>query len=186
VSMQSSFADLSRQQADVAIRFGDKPRQGDVVAKHIARVGVGFYGSKSYFRKHGRPASLDELSSHAIVRGDPNMAGLVMERVIDRVITSGQVAFRSDSMLARLHAIRNGIGVGFLSYFAAETERSLERIDLTTPDLSADLWMLIHVDVRRNARVRAFVDFAYDALVAQRHRFTSTARRSGQLNNKAK
>jgi DNA-binding transcriptional LysR family regulator len=171
VGVGSDFADLARRQADVAIRFGRKPVLGDLVVKHVSRVDVGLSGSRAYFRANGRPTCIEDLRHHAIVRGDEQMAGLPMERIIDRHADPARTAYRSDSMLARASAIRDGIGIGILGCFSGEAERGLERIDLAFPEAAADLWMVVHVDLRRNARVRAFVDFAYDALVALRPRF---------------
>ena len=69
VEMRSGFADLARQQADVAIRISTRPPGGDPIAKHIA-TGGRFYGSRAYFTEHGRPARVEALRDHAIVRGD--------------------------------------------------------------------------------------------------------------------
>jgi DNA-binding transcriptional LysR family regulator len=169
----SNFADLTRRQADVAIRFGRKPSLGDLVVKHVSRVDVGLYASRKYLRTHGHPERLEDLRHHAIVRGDDQFAGLPMESIVERHGDPRRIAFRSNSMLARLTAIRDGIGVGILGCFTGERERSLERIDMRFPDASSDLWMVVHVDLRRNARVRAFVDFVHEALVALRWLFES-------------
>jgi DNA-binding transcriptional LysR family regulator len=175
VGVGSGFADLARRQADVAIRFGRKPALGDLVVKHVSRVDVGLYGSRAYLRAHGRPMCVEDLRHHAIVRGDEQMAGLPMERIIDRYADPARIAFRSDSMLARACAVRDGLGIGLLGCFTGETERKLERIRLAFPEAASDLWMVIHVDLRRNARVRAFVDFVHEALVALRPRFEAPA-----------
>jgi DNA-binding transcriptional LysR family regulator len=171
MSIGSDFADLARGQADVAIRFGRKPALGDLVVKHVSRVDVGLYGSRGYFRAHGRPEKLEDLRHHLVVRGNEHVAGLPMERIIDRHTDSNRIAFRSNSMLARLIAIREGLGLGILGCFTGERERTLERLDMRFPEATSDLWMVVHVDLRRNARVRAFVDFVHHALVALRPSF---------------
>jgi DNA-binding transcriptional LysR family regulator len=171
VRVGSDFADLARQQADVAIRFGAKPSLGDLVVKHVSRVDVGLYGSRRYFRAHGRPETIEDLRHHGIVRGDVQVAGLPMERFMDRQGDPTRIALRSNSLLARLTAIRDGIGIGLIGCFMGERERTLERLDFRFPEAASDLWMVVHVDLRRNARVRAFVDFVHEALVALRPSF---------------
>ena len=74
-------------------------------------------------------------------------------------------------MLARMTAIRDGIGIGYAAAFLADRDPALERLGEPFPSFAGQLWLLVHVDLRRNARVRAFVDFVYDALLAQRSRF---------------
>jgi DNA-binding transcriptional LysR family regulator len=175
VGLGRDFADLARRQADVAIRFGRKPVQEDLIVKHISRVDVGLYGSRAYFRAHGRPKRIQDLRHHFVVRGDEQMGGLPMERIVSRYGDPNRVAYRSNSLLARAYALRNGLGVGLLGCFAGERDRVLHRIDLTFPEAASDLWMVVHVDLKRNARVRAFVDFVYDALVALRPLFEAPA-----------
>jgi DNA-binding transcriptional LysR family regulator len=170
----SSFSDLARRQADVAIRFGGKPALGDLIVKHVSRVDVGLYGSRSYFRTHDRPTSLPDLRHHAIVCGGDQMRGLPMERIMDRYADPTRIAYRSDSMLARACAVRDGLGIGFLARFVGEKDRMLERLDLAFPELASDLWMVVHTDLRRNARVRAFVDFAEEALAAYQPLFEAS------------
>ena len=172
VAIRSEFASLTRGQADVAIRIGQKPSEPDVIAKPITRLDVSLYASRSYLRKHGRPRSIAELAGHALVVGDARMAGIPMEKVLLPAIGEHNTAYRSNSMLARMVAIRDGIGVGFLGEFAARRERTLERLDIDTAPFGTHLWMAVHADLRRNARVRAFVDFAYERLVAQGDAFT--------------
>ncbi len=70
-----------------------------------------------------------------------------------------KVVLRSSSMLSRLAAVREGMGIGYLGSFVAERDKGLERLDFGTLPSVASVWLLVHVDMRTNARVRAFVDF---------------------------
>lgn len=162
------FADLMRQQADVALRLGMKPRDPDVVVKSVARIGVALYGSRAYLRKHGRPAALSDLAAHALVMGDERMAAVDMERLVMRYADPDRIAFRSNSMLARAAAIRDGVGIGFVPLFVARRERGLVPLALGEARLGGDLWLVVHADLKRNARVRAFVDHVLQAFRALR------------------
>lgn len=184
VDVRASYADLARREADVAIRFGTKPPEGDVVAKHVARAALALYASRAYLRKHPAPRRLDDLREHAIVRGDVSMAAMSIEQLMDRYADPAKVAIRSESFYARFAAIRDGVGVGFLGCFMGDRERSLRRLPIALPDMPASLTMLVHVDMKRNARVRAFVEHVHGALVAQRAMFEGVRepqpRRSGR------
>jgi len=175
LDIQAEFSDLGRRQADVAIRFGAAPQHDDVIVKHVTRVDVALYGSKSYLEKHGTPSSLPDLRDHALVRATTRFSRLAIEQIMDRYSDASSVALRSNSMLVRHAAIREGIGIGWLGHFMGEHEPELSRLDLKLPSVSSDLWMLVHVDLRTNARVRAFVDFVHAAFVARRARFASAA-----------
>jgi DNA-binding transcriptional LysR family regulator len=171
VDMRSAFADLARQQADVAIRISTRAPEGDLIAKHVAKLGLAFYGSRAYFAKHGRPARVEDLRDHAIVRGDASMPTMPGERTLDGHSSAERIAFRSQSFIARLAAVRDGVGIGVLGYFMGEQEKSLVRLPFPVSDSNVNVWLLIHVDLRQNARVRAFAEHAYAALVGQRPLF---------------
>jgi DNA-binding transcriptional LysR family regulator len=175
VEISSGFTDLVRRRADVALRLGRKPTLADLVVKHVSRVDVALYGSRAYLRARGRLECLEDLRHHAVVRGADQMHGLAMERIVDRHADPARIAYRSDSMLARASAIRDGLGVGFLGCFVGEKERTMRRVALAFPEASSNLWMVVHADLRRNARVRAFVDFVYEKLTALRPLFEAPA-----------
>ena len=45
------------------------------------------------------------------------------------------------------------------------------RLPFAVSDPNDNVWLLVHVDLRQNARVRAFSEHTYAALVAQRPLF---------------
>jgi DNA-binding transcriptional LysR family regulator len=165
----NDHTNLARREADVAIRLGARPRDPDVVARHVCRLGLVVYGSRAYVRAHGRLRRLEDLPRHRVVLGDDTWNGNPIEEHVRRLAAGATVTFRSNSMLARLAAVRDGLGIGMLPCFSADRERSLVRLaTVVRPEAPADLWLVTHVDLRRSARVRAFADFAYDALLAAR------------------
>ena len=162
--------DFARHQADVALPFGAKPLDRDLVAKPISRVGIALYASRSYLKERGRPTCLEDLREHNIVRGDVQVSGFVIEKAFDRYAEPSRLAFRNNSFLARLAAIRDGMGIGWLGCYMGEREKSLERLPFRFADATRQLWLLVHHDLR-SARVRSFVQHVHAALVAQRPSF---------------
>ena len=164
LDIASTFADLARRQADVAIRLGGRHPGADVIEKKVAPVGVALYAHRRYLSAHGRPARLEDLAGHAIVRGDEQVRGFLMEELMDRHGDPAKIAFRSNSFLARLAAIRDGMGIGFLGCFMGDREPGLERLPFRFPDAGSWLRMLVHADLRRNARVRTKMNGACPAI----------------------
>jgi DNA-binding transcriptional LysR family regulator len=175
VDMRHAFADLARQQADVAVRVSARATQGDVLAKHVARLAHAFYASRAYLARHGRPARVEDLRDHAIVRADADPRPMPGEQTLDGYCSAERVAFRSDSFIARLAAVRDGLGIGVLGCFMGDREPSLVRLPFAVSDPTLNVWLLIHVDLRQNARVRAFSEHTHAALVAQRPLFEGDA-----------
>ncbi len=175
VSVDSGPADLAQRHADVAIRLGSRPRDGDLIARRICTVAIAMYAGARYIEHHGRPRGPSAWSDHAIVRGDEARAALSMERYISQFTADSAAVVRSDSMLARWAAVRDGIGIGLLPCFIADDTAGLVRIGQIVPEASAELWILVHADLRRNARMRSFVEFAHHALAAMQSRFEGRA-----------
>lgn len=174
VDVRTSFVDLTKHEADVAIRFGIKRHlAGDLVARRVCGVEVGLYASRAYVEKHGAPTTPEALAEHALVRADAAFADTAMERILERYGTARNVALRASSFFARAAAIRAGVGIGFAPAFITTGDKTLQRLDVAFPEppRGADLLVLVHVDMRKNARVRAFVDHVSTQLMAQRALF---------------
>lgn len=75
--------------------------------------------------------------------------------------------------VAGMHAVLAASGAqGLLPCFVGDRDPALQRIG--APVAMNELWMLIHADLRRSARVRALIDFLLPRLLAARHRFEGT------------
>jgi DNA-binding transcriptional LysR family regulator len=67
-----------------------------------------------------------------------------------------------------LELARQGVGAALLPCFLGDRMSDLIRIGYLLPELDAGLWMLTHSDLRRAARVRAFMEFAGAELAKHR------------------
>ena len=70
-------------------------------------------------------------------------------------------------MAAALAATKAGLGLAPLPCGIADLEPDLMRIALLPEDLTLDLGLLTHEDLRRTARIREFLDFTADALARE-------------------
>ena len=61
--------DLLRRDADIAVRMV-RPTQGALFARRIGSVRLTLYAHRAYLARRGRPASLADLSGHAIIGFD--------------------------------------------------------------------------------------------------------------------
>jgi DNA-binding transcriptional LysR family regulator len=168
--IESEYTNLARRLAHVAIRAGSDPGANDVIAKRVCTIGIALCASREYLRRHRTPVCLEDLSRHRIAR-----AGLPMEKLLDRHVPATAAVVRSNSMLARVAAVRDGVGVGMLPCFIADGERGLVRVGDVVTEASAALWFLVHPDLRRNARVRAFVGYAHEELLRLKDRLAGEA-----------
>jgi DNA-binding transcriptional LysR family regulator len=90
-------------------------------------------------------------------------------------VLAESLVYRANSMLNIFAACRAGIGLALLPCFLGDRAGELRRVTPLPEDLSVDLWILTHPDIRRMARIRAVTDFLYQALSAERARLDGSA-----------
>ena len=71
-------------------------------------------------------------------------------------------------MSGMLDAAKAGMGLAALPCFMADPEPCLRRARGLLPELETGLWALTHHDLRRTARIRAFMDATAAATVELR------------------
>ncbi|PVM88587.1 LysR family transcriptional regulator [Caulobacter endophyticus] len=152
--------DLLRREADIAVRM-IRPVQEALVAKRVGTIALGLHGHKDLLDAWGRPASLAEAKALPLVGFETPTAGVRAIKAASGVdLGPEDFAFRADSDLAQLAAIRAGLGVGFCQLGLAARDPSLERV---VPDLAIGLetFVVTHEDLRDVRRIR----IVFDALV---------------------
>jgi len=137
--------DVTRREADVAIRTV-RPTEPALIARKVARMALAPYVRRG--RK--RPAPLTAVSYADGIR-------LPIRNVEDR-IPNGRVALRTNSIATVLEAVRLGWGAGDLPCFVGDASPELERAFPGEKPDWLDVWLIVHADVQRTARVRILVE----------------------------
>lgn len=65
-------------------------------------------------------------------------------------------------------AIEAGLGIGLLPCFIGEHLQNVARIPTLAPASDTGLWVLTHPDLKKAARVRAFLEFFGSELARKR------------------
>jgi DNA-binding transcriptional LysR family regulator len=160
LTISNATVDLSRREADVALRLL-RPKQPGLIARRVATLGLGFFAAPSYLDAHGTPRKLQDLARHDLIGfGEagplpPYMAWLrklaPRERFV--LVTSG--------LLAQQEAARAGWGLALAPTYFLSADTRLRRVLPRIKVPSVDVWLLVHEDIRRSARVSV----VYQALV---------------------
>lgn len=159
--MSNRADDLLQREADIAVRMF-KPVQDALVARRIGGIEVGLHAHKRYLAAHGTPRSIDALAGHALIGFDNENAYLRKFQQQFPWLSRAGLAFRADSDLAQLAAIRAGFGIGVCQVALAARDDALVRLLPRQFSLRMDTWVAMHEDLR--ASPRCAVTFA--ALVA--------------------
>lgn len=150
-------ANLSKRDADVAIRATDNPPE-TLVGRKPARIAWAVYGKAADFPAP-RAWEGDELWDRPWVSLGETFAMMSAVRTIARQVTPERIVYKLDTVLGLAEAVEAGIGIGFVPCFIADVRPGLTRLSAPDPKLAADLWLLTHPDMRHTPRVRLFLDF---------------------------
>jgi DNA-binding transcriptional LysR family regulator len=164
VSVGTRVLSLGRREADVALRPGAPPSEQDVVARRVCTCAGAVYASRAYLDAHGRPRDYAALRHHRVVTGNDTLQHVSFIRALRERAPAARQVLRSDSVLMQLAAVKLGVGVAAFPCFLADVEPDLVRIFEPHDDLGLPMWLIVHSDLRHNARIRAVADHLYDGL----------------------
>jgi DNA-binding transcriptional LysR family regulator len=162
LTVENAIASLRRHEADVAVRPTAEPPEG-LVGRRIAELAFAVYGTRDYLKAAGRRAERD----HAWITVDDSLAHVSAGKWL-RQLAPPRVVLRANNFITMAEAAAAGIGLALLPCHTGDVHKDLVRVGAVRPGLGSPLWLLTHEDLRRTARVRAFMDVAAGALAAQR------------------
>jgi DNA-binding transcriptional LysR family regulator len=167
--------DLSKGEADIAIRFGE-PQDDALIGRKIAAVPWAVYASRSYVERHGRLEGAENIERHFVVAYEGEIANYAAAQWLRSVAPHARVAARCENWPGFILAVKSGVGLGPLPIHHGDQEEELVRLIDITPELVSHFWLLMHRDMRRTPRVRAFFDY----VVAELKAFQAVLLRQGE------
>lgn len=163
--LSDRYIDLSRGEADVALRSGDT-EDGALVGRKIADSIWAIYASKTYISQYGAPASIEELRTRPLISFSENLSKHRIAVWLREIAPDATFAARSDSVLGLVSAAKSGEGVAPLPIALGDAEPDLVRILGPIPELTRAWRILCHPDRRHGRSISAFFDFIHDELEA--------------------
>ncbi len=161
LSIGSQAVNLSKREADVAVRPIPSPPE-NLIGLRIGSVQFALYGAPTYLERF--PWTPDGcLEGHEIVGFDDSMSHTPIYRFLAERVPPEAIALRTNSVLAKHRMCEAGLGLAFLPCFLGDRS-TLRRLTAPHPEMATELWILTHKDLRRTARVKAWLDFAGEEL----------------------
>jgi len=154
------YLDLSKGEADVALRSGDT--DDDLIGRKIADSVWAVYASRDYVARNGKPERAEELQNHLLVAFDESLNRHRTAVWLKQVAPNARMAARNNSVLGLVAAIKSGIGVGPLPTALGDAEPDLERLFGPVLELSRTWKLLAHPDLRRTPRIAALFEFVIE------------------------
>jgi DNA-binding transcriptional LysR family regulator len=159
VSVTNVIADLTRREADVAIRAAGTPPE-TLVGRKLADVGWALYVA-------GDGDPIADLADANWIAPDDSLVRSAYARWLRENYPNARVVARSDSFVAMRDLARQHIGIVALPCYLGDTCPDLLRVrDTVLPDVTNELWVITHDDLRRTARIAAFLKFAGERIAS--------------------
>jgi LysR family transcriptional regulator for bpeEF and oprC len=164
------FANLSTHDWDVQLTAGTLADSSHV-ARRITQISLRLYASAKYISRRGAPETFADLGQHDIVDKhwvngtSPWLDGAGTQQIAikPRLVVN--------DMIAIVHAIREGAGIGWIPTFLAQQTSEADPLVTVLPDLKPAPILVYAIFPRRRTaspKVRVFVDFLAEAFAAQK------------------
>ncbi|MEM0954926.1 MAG: LysR family transcriptional regulator [Pseudomonadota bacterium] len=148
--------DLGMREADIAFRVTDNPPE-DLVGTRLATVEVGVY---TLLGDSLDPRDVDAVISIEFISKEMNWE--------QEYFPQAKVTLVTDSPTLAADAIKEGFGVSMIPVAIGGIDPLLERMRSIPIYQGQGFWLLTHLDVRSNARMRLFRDFMQEHYAAWR------------------
>lgn len=143
------MADLNRREADIAIRF-ERPEAPGLATRPLGQVA---------YRAYATPALLERpAASWTFIGLTPPLTGLPQQRLLARTAGDRRFVMRANDLASTHQACRGGLGIAMLPVFLAGRDETLREVPMADTPVQRPLWLVVHPDVRRAARVRRVAD----------------------------
>ena len=154
---------LTRREADIALR-PVRATKGNFVIRQVGWWECTLYAAKAYVEAHKlEPGKKDWLSRVSIIRWTDEGMSLLGGPWLAEHARGSTIALTSNTRRIQLAACKAGVGVAVLPCVAAEHDPGLVRLLPPREVASIPLWLVVHRDLARTARVKAVMTFLADA-----------------------
>ena len=159
----NEVSNLLRREADIAVRMV-QPDQTSLVVKRIGKVTIGAYAHRDYLTRAGTPREPSELLKHSLIGSDKNEDILRGFAALGYPVTREQFGFRTDDLMLHWHAVRSGLGIGFVADYVARNDPNVIAVVPMLKIPALPVWLAVHREIRTSKRIRAVYDFLGEAI----------------------
>ena len=162
IAAEDRFTDLSRNEADLAVR-NLRPRHHHLIVKKLGTISSYVYGSRSYCRNHPTAFDPDRWPEHDWVGFGATRPAFSGTRWLNALLGGKSPRYavnRSTSVLAVIHS---GSALGVLPAWIGEFEGLVRLSDRKVR--SGELWLTYHGDLRADPTLRDVKDRLQSAFV---------------------
>jgi DNA-binding transcriptional LysR family regulator len=165
---ETQLLDLGRGDADIAVRIV-RAEQDNLLSRRVGEAAFALYAAHTYIERRGAPRHLDDLEGHDVLGYDDSLGHLPAARWLDDVASKVNCPFKGSTMLALTAAAAEGLGLAVLPCFLGETDPRLCRVAAPETVAAQSIWLVLHPDVQRIARIRVTMQHLGEVFRANAH-----------------
>ncbi|MDR4308107.1 LysR family transcriptional regulator [Chelatococcus sambhunathii] len=155
--------DLAMREADVAIRLR-APTQPDLIQRRLFTVHYHAYAAPEYIKRHGRPASLDDLDQHRIIEFGgpipPFLQSINWLKTASRSPKNPRLAsLVINSVAAIKQAAEKGVGLAVVPDYLMDETCNLVRVFDESDMPTLEAYFVYPEELKNVARINVFRDF---------------------------
>jgi DNA-binding transcriptional LysR family regulator len=157
--MEQRVLDLSKGEADIAIRGGTLGDDPALIGRKIAEVPWGIFASRSFVERHGRPSTPVDIDGFSVIELVDEIEALPAARWMKTHAPTARVAARCSNVPSAHLAIKSGAGIAPLPIVYAAADEELVCVLGPLTELNYPMFLLAHRDLRKIPRVNALFEF---------------------------
>jgi DNA-binding transcriptional LysR family regulator len=157
--MASQYRDLSRFEADLAVRVTDAPPE-HLIGQRLLKPRWRLYAAPAYLDQLDVVPSRDNLHLCEIITASDLLGRFeVMQRLQSWLPADYQPALEVNSLMHLYLAVRQGLGIGLLPNYITDHNAELIPLEIEIGEIDAHIWALIHPDLQHVQRVRVLLQY---------------------------
>ncbi len=155
----TNVLDLSKGEADVALRIVSTPPAPDLVCRKISTAQFALYGSQAYADRHGLPDGPDKLDGHRFVTFLRDGASARLHDWIAARVAPDQIISTVQEPELLIATIKSGQALGIDNVRKNLSDPEMILCFDPPEELNADQLLLVPPAAYRRAEVKAFIKF---------------------------
>ena len=158
VTVTNERLSLTRRDVDVAIRASNHPPE-HLIGQRISAVSFAVYGATTTTNHLPSNPSIGELTALPWIGTGPSISGSPVANWMETHIPFSSIRATVDTFPGMRSCIQKG-GIGVLPCCIGDQSAGIKRILPAIKQIETSLWVLVHPEVRRSAKISAFSRYA--------------------------
>ncbi len=163
ILLDDKVYNLGMREAHIAIRM-HKPKNPDLIQRHLANIDSYICASSEYIEKHGKPTNISDLKNHTLI-GYPENVTMPFSNpnwLIDAAnikYDNNPNVIKMNSMYAIHNAVTSGLGIAALPKYLIQKNQNIKILlkDVKCPQI--EVFFVFSEELKNSKRVTIFRDF---------------------------